>query len=240
MNEPRAAGTAETVTVTRSRKRWSPLGILEIVLWVGSLVALGSVGYSLLDAARYQRHGLAQLEAGVDEEPPPTSLSASGEAAVPVGSPLATLEISRLGIEAVVAEGDTDAVLRRAVGHLPGTAFPGEPGNVVLAAHRDTFFRGLGEIAEGDEIVIANGARRDRYLVEWTMVVPPDRVDVLLPTSNPSLTLITCHPFRWIGPAPDRFVVRARRAEPKAELTAGFGDGGASACGAGPSSVTGC
>jgi sortase A len=222
-----------------SRRRRSLLGTVEMILWVGSLVALGSVGLAWLDAARFQRQGFDRLEVRADADAVGAPSTAE-RVALPVGLPFATLEIPRLGIEAVVAEGDTDAVLRRAVGHLPNTARPGETGNMALAAHRDTFFRGLGEIAVGDEIVIASGARRDRYLVEWTEVVSPDRVDVLRPTGEPVLTLITCHPFRWIGPAPDRFVVRARLAGPEEELSARFGDGGASACDAGPSSATVC
>jgi len=128
------------------------------------------------------------------------------------GTPIARLEIPRLGIEAVVAEGDENAVLRRAIGHLPETALPGEEGNVALAGHRDTFFRGLGEIREGDFVVLDSGGRRDRYRVSWTDVVDPSRIEVTLPTPTPSLTLITCYPFRWIGPAPLRFVVRAQLA----------------------------
>lgn len=110
-------------------------------------------------------------------------------------------------------EGTSARVLRLAAGHIPGTALPGEAGNVVLAAHRDTFFRHLGELKAGDLIRITVPGKQYVYSVRFTDVVLPDETWVLEPSTSESLTLITCYPFHYVGAAPERFVVRARRVD---------------------------
>jgi len=121
------------------------------------------------------------------------------------------IEIPRLGLKAIVAEGVSAGTLRRAVGHLPGTALPGGDGNVVLAAHRDTFFRPLKDVREGDDIELTTPQGRYGYKVEATQVVDPGRTDLLEADGPPRLTLVTCYPFYLVGSAPDRFIVRAVR-----------------------------
>jgi len=121
-----------------------------------------------------------------------------------------SIEIPRLGVSGIIAEGSDAATLRRAVGHLPGTAFPGEVGNAVLAAHRDSLFRGLREVQPDDRIRLITPDRGFGYLVESSAVVPPTRTEVPASSDDATLTLITCHPFAYVGPAPSRIVVRAR------------------------------
>jgi sortase A len=111
----------------------------------------------------------------------------------------------------MVAEGTRPRVLRVAVGHIRGTALPGQTGNVVLAAHRDTFFRRLGELKSGDLIGITVPGRQYLYSVRFTDVVDPNETWVLEPSTDQLLTLVTCYPFYYTGPAPKRFIVRARR-----------------------------
>ncbi|MFW6175702.1 MAG: class D sortase [Acidobacteriota bacterium] len=135
----------------------------------------------------------------------------SDDAAVGHGEPVGRLRIPRLALSVMVAEGADPAVLRRGAGHLPNTALPGRGGNVGIAAHRDRHFRPLKDVTSGDEIVLETVVGTFRYQVEWTRIVPPERVDVLHPTDAPALTLVTCYPFYYVGNAPDRFVVRARR-----------------------------
>ena len=122
---------------------------------------------------------------------------------------LGRIEISRLGVSAIVREGDDDATLSVAVGHVPGTAKPGDTGNVVLAGHRDTFFRELRNIRRHDTIRISTPGGQAEYRVETTEVVGPRETRVLDPTPEARLTLVTCYPFGFIGPAPKRFIVRA-------------------------------
>jgi sortase A len=130
------------------------------------------------------------------------------------GSTIGRIEIPRLGVTAIVRAGSDARTLQLAVGHIPGTAYPGEPGNVGLAGHRDTFFRQLRDIRPDDVIEMVTSEGRFTYRVQRTDVVQPSDVWVLDPTREPSLTLVTCYPFSYIGTAPERFIVRAAL-EPK-------------------------
>lgn len=123
---------------------------------------------------------------------------------------LGRIEIARIGISAMVREGDDEATLGVAVGHIPGTARPGERGNMALAGHRDSFFRALQGIRRHDSVRFVTAGSRYEYLVESTEVVAPEETRVLVSTGEPILTLITCYPFAWVGHAPRRFIVRAR------------------------------
>ena len=120
------------------------------------------------------------------------------------------LEIPGIGLEVMVLNGADARTLRRGAGWLPYTARPGS-GNSVIAAHRDTYFRPLRRIKEGDIIHLTTLDGRYNFRVEWTAVVDPGDTAVLEPTSQPTLTLITCYPFYYAGEAPQRFIVRARR-----------------------------
>ena len=128
----------------------------------------------------------------------------------PARPPLAVLRIPRLGLEVPVLEGTADSTLDRAVGHIEGTARPGKPGNVAIAGHRDGFFRALENVTRGDvlELVVPGGIHR--YRVDRLSVVGPRDVRVLAPTRTPQLTLVTCYPFHFVGPAPRRYIVQAR------------------------------
>jgi sortase A len=134
---------------------------------------------------------------------------------VDFGLPLGVLRIPRLALEVPIWNGIDELTLNRGLGRIPGTAHPGTPGNLGIAGHRDGFFRVLKEIVAGDEIELETLAGAERFEVERTLIVTPDDVWVLAPTPEPSLTLVTCHPFYYSGKAPERFVVRAavRRVE---------------------------
>jgi sortase A len=123
--------------------------------------------------------------------------------------PLGILRISRIGLEVPILEGTDDWTLNRAVGHVGETALPGMEGNSGIAGHRDGFFRGLKDLAPGDVIEIETLRATDSYSVERTWIVDPHDVSVLDRTSLRSITLITCYPFYFIGPAPQRYIVRA-------------------------------
>lgn len=133
------------------------------------------------------------------------------------GESLGDVAIPRIGLHAVIAEGVTEDVLARSVGHVATTPLPGHPGNAALAGHRDSFFRPLRLVRVGDEVIIRTTDGTTRYLVEWVDIVPPDTLWVLEPTEDDTLTLITGFPFSFVGPAPARFVVRARAEQPSPE-----------------------
>ena len=122
---------------------------------------------------------------------------------------LAILRIPRLNLEVPVYDGTSDAVLDLAAGRIEDTALPGTPGNVGIAAHRDGFFRVLKDIKEGDALVLDTPASTEQYRVEWIRITTPDDVSVIDPTPGPAVTLVGCYPFYHVGPAPQRFIVRA-------------------------------
>ncbi len=142
------------------------------------------------------------------------------------GDLLGRLEIPRLNLAAIVREGVDDDTLRRAVGHIPSTALPGEAGNFSIAAHRDTLFRALKDIRKDDRVTFQSDNHTFTYQVESTRIVKPTDISVLQPEADQerapqkTLTMITCYPFYFVGSAPERFVVKARLVEDQPETGA--------------------
>jgi len=122
---------------------------------------------------------------------------------------LAILRIPRLKLEVPVYDGTTDAVLDLAAGRIEDTALPGTPGNVGIAAHRDGYFRVLKDIKEGDTLVLDTPVAAEQFRVQWIKITTPDDVSVIDPTPTAAVTLVGCYPFYHVGPAPQRFIVRA-------------------------------
>jgi sortase A len=187
--------------------------------FLAGIIALGYVAVTLIDAKLYQTRATAEFEEALNAPtavlPGDAAPNASSNAAVPsvAGSraPLGRIEISSLGVGAMILEGIDDKTLRRAVGHIPGTALPGQPGNVGLAGHRDTFFRALRNIHKDDEIMLQTLEGAYRYRVDLTQIVAPEDTAVLNNSGDSILTLVTCYPFYYVGSAPQRFIVRAHR-----------------------------
>jgi sortase A len=119
------------------------------------------------------------------------------------------LRIDKLGIEVPVFDGTDDLTLNRGVGRIIGTARLGGTGNIGIAGHRDGFFRGLKDISVGDKVDLMMIEARAAYVVDQIEIVSPDDVRVLQPRGVPSLTLVTCYPFYFVGDAPNRFIVHA-------------------------------
>jgi len=130
-----------------------------------------------------------------------------------IDPPLAVLHISKVQLEVPVLEGTDDLILNRGVGHIEGTARPGEEGNIGIAGHRDGFFRVLKDVEPGDTIDLVTPSSRERYTVDHIVLVRPDDVSVLRPRPVRSLTLVTCYPFYFIGSAPQRYIVQASIAD---------------------------
>jgi sortase A len=125
------------------------------------------------------------------------------------GMLLAKLQIPRLNMSVVVLEGSDDGILKKGPGHIEETAFPGQLGNVGVAGHRDTHFRPLRNIRINDEVIVSTKASTIRYFIDSTQIIHPTDMGILDPTPGPTLTLVTCYPFEFIGSAPMRFVIRA-------------------------------
>jgi len=168
------------------------------------VLALSYAGFVFADSHVYQALETKKFrQAGLLSEP---HILVEGEA-------IGEIHVPRLGFNAIVVQGDSRANLRRAVGHISKSALPGEWGNVVLAGHRDTFFRPLRDIRLGDRIDFNTSEHSFEYVVESIEVVAPNDIQVLQPSTGRDLTFVTCFPFYFVGPAPKRFIVRAREVD---------------------------
>ena len=123
--------------------------------------------------------------------------------------PLAVLRIPKLSLEVPVFDGTDDLTLNRGAGRIIGTARLGEPGNTGIAGHRDGFFRGLKDVGPGDSLELVTPDGTEHYEVSAIQITTPEDVSVLSPTAAPTLTLVTCYPFYFVGSAPQRYIVRA-------------------------------
>jgi sortase A len=189
--------------------RWSR----DALLVIGVLI-LGYCAFVLLDAKLYQAFEIRHFQQQIKVfKPTITSKGRVHEASFrsSTGEPLGEIELTRIGVKAMILEGTDDRTLRRAVGHIPGTAMPGQPGNVAIAGHRDTFFRALHNVRQDDEITLMTLDGSYRYRVDSISVVGPEDTHVLDNSGGDILTLVTCYPFYFVGPAPRRFIVRAQR-----------------------------
>jgi sortase A len=181
--------------------RWSQAALLAAAAGM-----LGYCGYALADTWIFERQASRVFD-GLHLEPAPPE----GPGVAAVGGLVGRMEIPRLGISVAIAEGTDAHTLRRAAGHIRGTALPGRSGNVGIAGHRDTLFRPLRNIRRDDVIMLTTLQGEYRYRVVSAKIVGPSDLAVLTPDGNEILTLVTCYPFYLVGPAPDRFIVRAER-----------------------------
>ncbi len=170
---------------------------------------IATVGFTLLDARLYQVSAKRSLENQIQVED--EHKAAAPKPAVKNGDVLGRMDIPRLGMSVAVLEGTNSRMLRLGVGHIEGTALPGDTGNSGIAGHRDTFFRALKDVRRNDEIEIQTASGRFRYQVDWMKVVAPNDTSVLKASTESVLTLVTCYPFYFVGPSPNRFVVRAHK-----------------------------
>jgi len=181
----------------------------ERALFVIGILALGWYGTAQLAAAREQAALSRELDRARAHAVTVHTPAAAERATLPPHALVGRIEIRRLKLSAVAREGVDVRTLRGSVGHVPGTALPGSDGNAAFAAHRDTFFAPLRDVRKGDEVVVTTSDAVHRYSVVRTQVVDPSNVSVLQETGAPTLTLVTCYPFDFVGSAPKRFVVQA-------------------------------
>jgi sortase A len=195
--------------VRSRRHRWASRLLVSIGL---ACVAYYSV--ATVRTWRYQRAAKSQVEQMIGLARPPAYEPASG-ASRPLepGEIIGRVDIPRLKLSAAIAEGDDERTLGTAIGHLPDTPLPWDRrGNVALAAHRDGLFRPLEKIRLGDDVRVRTPRGEYHYKVTKTHIVDPDDVWVIAPTHTPTITLITCYPFSFVGNAPRRFIVHAELA----------------------------
>ncbi|MGA2738926.1 MAG: class D sortase [Bryobacteraceae bacterium] len=193
----------------RKARRWA-----EVFLLLAGLTGVGIWGWSYVRLHVFQSLGNQALDRRIaSRQPSAPQAHVSPPIQIQNGALIGRLEIPRLNMRAVVREGAGQDTLSVALGHIPGTAFPGESGNAGIAGHRDTLFRGLRKIEKDDVIQFQTPNGSYNYRVESTNIVKPDNVAVLRAGRNPELTLVTCYPFYYVGSAPDRFIVKASLVE---------------------------
>lgn len=176
------------------------------VLFAGATLMLGYCAYAGADAWMFQHRGSQTFERLLLDQAhsaPSPEIGTDGL--------IGRIEIPRLGLSTLVVEGTGEPALRRATGHIVGTALPGHSGNIGIAGHRDSFFRPLQTIRRNDVITLATLRGEYRYRVVSMKIVGPEDVGVLKSTGEEVLTLVTCYPFYFVGSAPSRFIVRAQR-----------------------------
>ena len=177
-----------------------------------AVLLLGYCAFAITDAWLFQRRESTELERVLRDR------RAVSEVApvVETGSLIGRMEIPRLLLSVVVVEGVDETTLRRAAGHIPGTALPGETGNVGVAGHRDTFFRSLKDLRIKDEVQLSTPQGIFQYEVVSLKIVKPDNLEVLASSGKNGLTLVTCYPFYFVGPAPKRWIVTAKQVSSQA------------------------
>jgi sortase A len=198
---------------------------LERLLMVAGVSLLGLFVMAHVDRALWSRAELAAFaekqSGSLQAEKPDFSLWSAkriqdykASLAAHVPPPLAILNIPRIHLQVPVLDGTDEFSMNRGVGRIPGTAKPEENGNIGIAGHRDGFFRGLRDVALDDQIELDTGTSKRTYGIDRIIVVNPDDVWVLAPRERPSITLVTCYPFYFVGSAPQRYIVQASLLEP--------------------------
>ena len=190
---------------------------IEGLLWLVAAGALALFGFVIAEGSIYQFYMDWKFDDAVASQQLLPNTRQTTQSLLPTSASvrdatwlyLGRLEIPRLDMSIMLLDGIDNRTLRRGIGHIPGTALPGELGNVGIAGHRDTFFRRLAGIHKDDQITVRTLDRAYDYVVDSIRVVDADAGEVLNDFGHPVLTLVTCYPFHLIGPAPKRFVVHA-------------------------------
>jgi len=197
--------------------------MLERLAWSAGIVGVGfwlvaAVDRRISSAQEIARFAALRAEGKLPGDPPdqklwsPLRVKEWEEARTrETPLPVAVLSIKRIGLEVPVLQGTDDWTLNRAVGVIEDTPLPGSPGNSGIAGHRDSFFRVLKDVVTGDLMTVETARTTETYRIERIWIVDPDDVSVLDPTESPSITLVTCYPFYFVGSAPQRYIVRAVR-----------------------------
>lgn len=189
---------------------------LSVAMLVIGITLLGYVGSQYWEMYHRQKELTAQWEQQASSS---TSMAnVPGKAQLSVNDLLTRVVIPKINLDAIVVEGASRRVLSEGPGHMKETAQPGQPGNAVITAHRDTFFRHIYQLGKGDDILVRRAGQVYKYEVTGKKIVMPEDVSVIEPTPEATLTLITCYPIYYVGPAPKRLVVFSRLVGSQAEL----------------------
>lgn len=180
------------------------------------------VGIALLTYVGTQYWGMHRSQQNLEAqwEHQAAAANVPGAPKVTADELLTRVVIPKINLDAIVVEGASRKKLSEGPGHMKETAAPGEPGNAVITGHRDTFFRHIYELNKGDDIMVRRNGKVFRYEVTGKKIVMPDDVAVLKQTPDAQLTLITCYPTYYIGPAPKRLVVFSKLVDSSSDVPA--------------------
>jgi sortase A len=190
----------------------------EAISLVFLAVGLALVGYV---ASQYWGMYSSQRQLHAEWQKQTATVATPGLPPLSQAELLTRVSIPKINLDAIVVEGATPKQLAIGPGHITETAYPGDTGNVVITGHRDTFFRHIYELEKGDVVFVHRNGEVFKYEVTGKKIVKPEDVSVLKPTQDPQLTLITCYPTYYIGPAPDRLVVFSRLVDHSTEMRVG-------------------
>ena len=193
------------------KPRW--LSRLGSALIIGGASLLGLYCWMQHSANQAQREARQSLDRMITSRAQGPHAPDSAVSRPSHGDVIGELTVPRLHLSVMVFEGDDDAILKLGAGHIPATTLPQDSGNVGIAAHRDTYFRPLRHIRPNDVIVFKTPHEALRYTVATTEIVQPSNIEVLSKGPGRDLTLVTCYPFYYVGSAPKRFIVHARKIE---------------------------
>ena len=182
----------------------------KVLSWVFIAIGVILLGYV---SGQYWQMYRSQKNLEAEWQRQAATVSVPGHADISAEQMLTRLVIPKIDMDAIVVEGASRRDLSEGPGHMKQTAQPGEAGNAVITAHRDTFFRHIYELNKGDQIQVRRSGRTFTYAVTGRRIVSPEDISVIKPTNDPQLTLITCYPTYYIGPAPERLVVFSRLVE---------------------------
>jgi sortase A len=198
--------------LTSLRRNPSPRKLIPPVLMLLGVILLFYV------ASQYWGMHRSQEQLAREWERQAASANVPGHAVLSPQDMLTRVIIKKIGLDAIVVEGASRKKLSEGPGHMKETAMPGDLGNAVITGHRDTFFRHIYELNKGDEILVRRAGQEFHFQVTGKKIVYPEDLSVIRPTSDAQLTLITCYPTYYIGPAPKRLVVFSRLVGTGADL----------------------
>lgn len=167
----------------------------------------------------YQSYWLLNMFLSVEQDVhTPYSKPGIGKASQTVTSSLPMEEGEKIGILSIpklektlpIYEGVGEDILKKGIGHIPSTPLPGQQSNAVLSGHRDTFFRGLDRLKVGDSLIVTSNNKTYIFKIKKIRIVDKNDKTVIVPKPRSTLTLTTCYPFTYIGPAPQRYIVEAQ------------------------------
>lgn len=199
-------------------KKWTLLAFALLLICAGAYLVIGNTikftnGYKMAEAAESESILLLKDEIQDGTFTAPETVSMDDRINSPVrpsiGENIGELYIPKLEAVLPIIHGTDEDELEKGVGHFAGSVLPGENDNSVLAGHRDTVFRKLGEVGVNDDLIVKTSAGIFTYVVRDVRIVASDDRTVIVSMSKATLTVSTCYPFTFIGPAPQRYVLVA-------------------------------